>query len=253
MYMRSYKTKAIIIKQYEVGEADRIIIAFSRDFGRLALKARGVRKILAKLKGHLELFTHSKLEIHATMRGSIDTITGAETIDSFRNIRGDLESTSRVYFILEFINKVLPEREGHERIFDLLHYTLSEINKNKSRDKRIILSSHLCLQIFKELGFYPHFRECIRCGEPLEAGNNYFDFDGAGTVCGRCLPTENLIPISDRAIIGLRLLIENEDEELKSIKMPLDTLEEIYNIIERYAQVVIDSELKSKEFVRHVD
>lgn len=296
--MRSYKTKAIIIKRYEVGEADRIIIAFSRDLGLITLSARGVRKILAKLKGHLELFNYSWLLIHKSSRGAVDTIIGAETIHPFKKLRLSLESTSRVYLISEFLNRILPEREGYESIFKLLLYTLKEIENEKERERRLIISSYFLLRAIKELGYAPHFRECIRCQLDLKQGGNYFDPEGGGTVCPDCSVVSNrefqtglkfisdepdpasggvsgrvrrqssssaasigshprqrwgIRAISDKALIGLRLLNENRGIRLLKIKTEKKNLEEISSLIESYVEYILEAEFKSKKFIKEID
>lgn len=257
--MRSYKTKAIIIKQYEVREADRIIVAFSRDFGLITLSARGVRKTLAKLKGHLELFNYSLLLIHRSRSGTIDTITGAETIYSFKKLRRSLESTSRVYLISEFLNRVLPEREKHQEIFKLLLYVLKEIENEIKRERRLIISSYFLLRAIKELGYSPHFRECIRCQASLKQGGNYFDLGGAGTVCPQCSAISEgefqarLKFISDSALVGLRILNENKGLELSKIRAKKAILEEITSLIEDYVEYILESELKSKKFIKQVN
>ncbi len=256
--MRSYKTKAIIIKQYEVGEADRIIVAFSRNFGLITLSARGVRKTLAKLKGHLELYTYSELLIHKS-RGAIDVITGAETIHSFKKLRQSLKSTSRVYLIFEFLNRILPEREKHESIFKLLLYALKEIENEKQRERRLIISSYFLLKAIKELGYAPHFRECIHCQSDLKRGGNYFDLGGAGTVCPECSAISErefearLKFISDGALVGLRILNENKGLKLSKIRAKREILEEIASLIEDYAEYILETELKSKKFIKQVD
>lgn len=256
--MRSYKTKAIILKQYEVGEADRIIIAFSRDLGLITLSAKGVRKILAKLKGHLELFNYSFLLIHKS-RSAIDTITGAETIQSFKQMRRDLRSTSRIYLIGEFLNRALPEREIHPEIFKLLIYLLREFEKGAKRSRRLILISYFLLRSLKYLGYAPHFRECIHCQKKLKKGGNYFYLLGGGTVCPDCSINFNqefkldLEKISDKALIGLRLLNENEGTKLSKIKASSKVLEEMAGMIEKYAEHILEAELKSKRFIKQVD
>ena len=249
---RSYKTKAIIIKQFEVGEADRIIIAFSRDFGLITLKARGVRKILAKLKGHLELLAYTQLEVHKG-RSSLDTIIGAEAIDSFKKIRQNLRSTSRLYLVLEFLNKILPEGESHPQIFDCLLFLLKSLDKKESRKRLIVIITYFYLQALRGLGYYPHFRECIKCQGDLKRGSNFFDFYGAGTICRDCGRGENLTKISDRAVVFLRFLIENKRIFLPKIKISAKISAEAYALVEYYLETTIDSELKSKKFVKLID
>lgn len=256
--MRSYKTKAIIIKQYEVGEADRIIIAFSCDLGLITLAARGVRKTLAKLKGHLELLNYSHLIIHKSQRSSIDTIIGAETIHSFKKLRLSLENTSRIYLVFEFLSRILPEREPHSEIFELLFYVLKDLESDDRRERRLILDSYFLLCSLKHLGYAPHFRECIRCQLNLKKGGNYFDFFGAGTVCPACNYSNeqlqpSLIEVSDKALIGLRVINENNNLQLAKIKADKKTLEEMANLVESYVEYVIEAELKSKKFIKQVD
>lgn len=249
--MRSYKTKAIILKQYEVGEADRIIIAFSRDLGLITLSAKGVRKILAKLKGHLELFNYSFLIIHRSSRGSIDTIIGAETIHPFKKLRNSLKNTSRIFLIFEFLNRALPEREEHRKIFDLLLYLLQELEEKSESERCLMLSSYFLLRALKELGYAPHFRECIRCQAALKKGGNYFDFLGAGSVCPAC--ADGNYQLSDKALIGLRLLNENKGDKLANIKAEKEIIEEMNQLIENYVESVIETELKSKKFIKEID
>lgn len=256
--MNTYKTEGIIIKRHEIGEADRILVVFTKDQGKIALKAKGVRKILAKLKGHLELFNHSRFVIAKSQKGTIDTIIGAETVKAYRELKSSLKKTSRVYQILEFFDKIFAENDPHEKLFRLLVYILDEVEKEGSKDRRLMLISYLNLKTLRSLGFRPHFRECIRCQMPLNRGGNFFDLGGAGTIGRNHVrngeeSSSDLIPVSDEAVIGLRLLIESGKKKLKRIKAKKEVIQEIYDLVERYVSVVIDTELKSKKFAKKVD
>ena len=72
----TYKTEAIIIKRMNLGEADRIVTAFSRDFGKIRFVAKGVRRIKSKFGGSVEPFYKSELLI---VNGkSLDILSNAE-------------------------------------------------------------------------------------------------------------------------------------------------------------------------------
>lgn len=49
-----HHTRALIIRQDSWGEADLLVTALTPDFGKIRLRAQGVRKHGAKLQGHLE-------------------------------------------------------------------------------------------------------------------------------------------------------------------------------------------------------
>ena len=42
--MAIIKTEAIVLKQFDLGEADKIITFYSKDYGKIRAVARGVRK-----------------------------------------------------------------------------------------------------------------------------------------------------------------------------------------------------------------
>jgi hypothetical protein len=57
-----YRTQGIILKTQDVGEADRVFTVFTKQFGKLRLRAVSERKITSKLRGGLELFYLSDIE-----------------------------------------------------------------------------------------------------------------------------------------------------------------------------------------------
>ena len=61
MFIR-YKTKAFILKKTERGEADEALTVFSREFGRIEILAKSVRKIASKLRPGVEIFYLSDIE-----------------------------------------------------------------------------------------------------------------------------------------------------------------------------------------------
>ncbi len=55
-----YQTEGIILNRMEVGEADRILTVFTKEFGMLRLFARGVRRVSSKLNKFLNLFSYGR-------------------------------------------------------------------------------------------------------------------------------------------------------------------------------------------------
>jgi len=60
-HSRTYE--AIILKAYDVGEADRFLILFTRERGKLTARARGVRKPGSRMGGHVLPFQRSSLTL----------------------------------------------------------------------------------------------------------------------------------------------------------------------------------------------
>jgi DNA repair protein RecO len=122
-----YKTEGIIIKKANLGEFDRLITIYSKDFGKIIVKAKAVRKNQAKLRGHLELFLRSHLMI-APGRGW-DIVTGAETIESFPYLHQHLSSLAAAYYLAELIDQLIVGPEKDENIWLLLLSSFQQLNQ----------------------------------------------------------------------------------------------------------------------------
>lgn len=48
MKLRTYSSEGIVLSRKNYGEADRILVILSKNFGKLSLLAKGIRKIKSK-------------------------------------------------------------------------------------------------------------------------------------------------------------------------------------------------------------
>ncbi|HLB27717.1 MAG TPA: DNA repair protein RecO, partial [Dehalococcoidales bacterium] len=125
---RNYQTEAVIIKKTKLGEADSILTLYTPHLGKIQGFAKSLRKPKSKMAGHLELLTHSAVTL---ARGrNIDTITGAQTINSFLPLKTDLDLTSYALYVIELVNQFTAEHAEHienRRLFQLLLDTLERL------------------------------------------------------------------------------------------------------------------------------
>jgi len=146
--IRSYKTTAIILKRTNFSEADRLITVFTKNYGKLKLIGKGIRKLTSRKKGHLELFTLTNLQIAKTK--SIDIITEAEAIDNFPNLRKNLNRVHIAYLFSELTDKLTAEGQEHQEVYHLLLESLKALN-SQSAPKTLIINFEK--QLLKVLGF----------------------------------------------------------------------------------------------------
>ncbi len=69
--MSIYQTNAIVLKREDIFEADRIYHLYAKDFGKVRAIAGSVRKINAKLSGHLEPFNIIWVELATKKNGDL--------------------------------------------------------------------------------------------------------------------------------------------------------------------------------------
>lgn len=126
---RIYKAEGIILKRRNSGETDRILTVFSKQYGKLRLLAKGVRRISSRRGPHLEVFSHVIMMVH---KGKvIDIVTEAQSLDRFEKLRSDLSRVSAAYYLCELVNSLTPEKQEHRDVFALLLRALRALEENK--------------------------------------------------------------------------------------------------------------------------
>ena len=57
-----YRTQGFILKKTDRGEADQILTIYTKDFGKLEILGKAIRKIKSKLRSGADLFYFSEIE-----------------------------------------------------------------------------------------------------------------------------------------------------------------------------------------------
>ena len=63
--MGIYKAEAIVLRSMVYRESDRILTLFTREAGKVSAIAKGVRKTTSRLRGAVQLFSHTRLVLIA--------------------------------------------------------------------------------------------------------------------------------------------------------------------------------------------
>ena len=126
---QTIRTKAIVLRRTNYGEADRIIQIITPDSGRLSVMARGVRREKSRLAGGIELFAVCDLVLTHGTKSTSDlwTLTGARLGMFFDQIMSDY---NRLQFGYEAIKQTARAAEtiDEPEFYHLLEATFSALN-----------------------------------------------------------------------------------------------------------------------------
>lgn len=103
-----------------------MLTVFSKDFGKLQIKAKGVRRITSRRSSHIELLNHSRISLYKAH--TIPVLTEIETLKGFEDIKNDLYKVGFAYHICELIDGLCPENQENPAVFDLLCSTLRSLS-----------------------------------------------------------------------------------------------------------------------------
>ena len=150
MKSRNFSSQAIILSRKNYSEADRIITAFSRDFGKLTFLAKGVRGVKSRKRGHLEIF--NLLNFSASRGRDMNLMTEAEVVNNFSLIRKSLKKTAVAYFLVDVVKRVTRDEEEHREVFDLLSEYLQKLETTTAMKS---LRNDFSYKLLVLLGFWP--------------------------------------------------------------------------------------------------
>jgi DNA repair protein RecO (recombination protein O) len=238
---REYQTEAIVIRKTKLGEADSILTLFTPGLGKIQGFARSLRKPKSRLAGHLELLTYSNVSF---ARGhNIDTITGAQTINSFLPLKDDLWLMSYGLYIAELVNQFTAEHQEHEDIFKLTLATLERLPKAENKE---LLLRYFELHLLQDAGYRPQLRECVACHKQLQPQTNYFNALGGGVLCPDCAsvrPAAASLSVNSQKV--LRALQGNDWEAVSGLRISDDLAREIELCLSGYLKHLLEKEVKS--------
>jgi len=233
---------ALILQRRPYRESDILVTAYTLDFGKLTLVARGAKKLQSKLAGHLEPLTRADLMIVAG-RG-FDYVGGALTADAYPSIRADLNKLYYAGRALGLFDRLVGEGEADRELFFLLIEWLERLGAQADcgRERGELYLAAFSLQLLGATGYRPRLDNCLDCGRPLQPGRNYFSLLYGGLVGGDCFDqrketatgSDDLLKISDNCVKVLRLITQRNPEDLDKLKLDKKLSAELSHITESF-------------------
>lgn len=150
MIPRKYSSEGIILARRNFSEADRILTVYSRDFGKIHLLAKGIRRPISRKRGHVEIFSHIKFSAVSGKR--LDLVTEAQIVENFAEIRKNLKKVSLAYFFVEAILRTTREEEPNFEIFELTLKHLKDLKREKMLKE---FRKAFVRKLLEILGFWP--------------------------------------------------------------------------------------------------
>jgi len=243
MFIR-YRTFGFVFKKEERGEADQIFKIFTKDFGKIEVLGKGIRKISSKLRSQIDIFYLSEIEF---IQGKIHKrLTDALLIKKFKNLRKSFKRLSIAYKICEILDELIKGEEKDERIWNLILETFKNLdNPNLSFTICNLQFYYFFWNLVSILGQKPELYFCCICQKRLKPGKIYFSEKEGGTICSVCFQkTKEGREVSQNLVKILRIILEKDFDFLKRLKIKEKEFEELSKISDSYFHFLTENEVK---------
>ncbi len=180
---RTYKTRAIVLRARNLGEADRIYTLFGEESGKFDAVAKGVRRTKSHFSGRLEFASEVALGMH---RGrNLDVITSAEIFRARWAAIVDPAVFATAHLLAELIDAFCEPELALPEVYALLRGALRAL---ETTAEPAALVPRFQLRLLGALGFAPEAARCVRCATDLGGRPGWAELEAGGLACEACRP-----------------------------------------------------------------
>jgi DNA repair protein RecO (recombination protein O) len=245
---RTVRTEGVVLRHSDWGEADRLLVIYSRELGKMRAVAKGARKLHSRKAGHLEPFTRVKLLL---ARGrDFWIVTQAESIDAYLSIREDLVRTGYAAYVMELADRFNYEEGENRSMYHLVTDTLERI---ASMPDPFIAVRYYDIRLLDLLGFRPELNNCLRCQEVIQPQDQFFDAAMGGVLCPRCgesVATARTISLN--TLKYLRHFQRSTFQEASRAPLTPEVKQEMETLMHYYLTFLLERRLNTPGFIHEV-
>ncbi|TMB71887.1 MAG: DNA repair protein RecO [Chloroflexi bacterium] len=248
MPSRTYRAEAIVLRAVDLGEADRILVLFTRHFGKVHVIAKGIRRATSRMAGHAEPLTHATYQL---ARGrELDVLTGAEARAIYPELRDDLGRIAAGWYCAELIDRFTVERVPSAPLFDLLETALRHLDAGYAAS---LVCRWFDLHLLDRSGFRPELADCVSCRKPLEERENAWNAASGGATCDACAHrTQTGMSLSVRALKSLRYLLLSDFANAARLRVDTALASELERHLRLFVQHVIDRDITAARLIDEI-
>jgi DNA repair protein RecO (recombination protein O) len=238
------KTDGLVIRDLNVGEADRIVTILTRKKGVVRASARGARIVKSRISPATALLSHTDFTLFQGRDKYI--IDEAEPLDFFMGLRRDLDKLALAQYIAELEGFIAPQ-EAEAEIY--LRIALNALHLIDAGLRPLpLIKAAVEMRLLTIAGYMPELVACRGCGA-FEADVMYLEPGSASIICSDC-PKEpgERYPLSRGAMAALRHTVYADFERLFSFSLPAQPLEELVTASERYLLHCLERSFTTLEF-----
>ncbi len=237
------RTEAIVLRQRPLGDADRICVLFSPTRGRIEAVAKGVRRPLSKLSGHVEPLSRGQFGLAAGR--SLDIVTEAQTLDSWPALHDDVDRITEALAMAELVDRSTDVDVSAGPLYQLLRHTFEALVETASPRA---VRWWFTLRFLDWQGYRPELDACVRCRTAVTPEDNGYSAADGGVVCPRCHGAGVGHRLSSPVFRLLRYMRRSSCEATAQVRVDAAASAELERHLRLSLEQALDGRLRSRSF-----
>lgn len=242
-----FTTDALVIKEMNVGESDRLVTLFTRDYGIIRAFASGTKNLKSKKASGTSLLTFSSVSV--AKRGDTYKIYEAQPIRMFFKAGSDIIRLSVSQYFCELALELAPAGTPNEELLRLILNSLHFLTEDGHEPALIKAITEL--RAASVSGYMPNLVACCGCGK-FEDDIMRFDLLNGQLYCSDCRSTGEYVNIDRTLLTAMRHIIYSEFKNLYSFTIPDKSAKLLSDITGRYITAQTEHRFSTLDFYNSV-
>ncbi|MEK6257973.1 MAG: DNA repair protein RecO [Planctomycetota bacterium] len=228
--MSAEKAEGLILRVTDFSETSRIVVLFTREFGKISALAKGGRRLKGPFESALDLLATCQIVFLRKNTSGLDLLTEAKLVTRFRPQERDLTCLYAGYYVAELLLGLTEDYDPHPELYSAAQEALESFSASETTRLGVLRFE---LMVLREIGQLPDFDACVACGTRLTEGRTfgYYVAQG-GLICPECQPEEHsqLITIHAGAAAALRLLAGDNEQTWRRLTLSQQQFKEMKQV-----------------------
>lgn len=242
----------MVIGSFPLGESDRIVSFFSKDFGKIRGVARAARRMRSRFGSALELLTLGELVFFDTGRSDLVQVDHFDIVHPFESLRGDLERLGQAAWMVECVARLTADRDPSATLYGLLVRALRTIEAGAPPRRAATTFGLRCVDV---LGHRLRIDACVGCGRRgSERGAMVaIDVEAGGLTCAVCAGrTRGALRVDARTLGALRRLRAMRWSDAMGVDLGA-TEDRVREIVDLHVARLAGQPARASRFLREIE
>ncbi len=242
-----FTTEALVIKEMNVGETDKLLTLFSKEHGIIKAFASGAKGIKSKKGAATSLLTYANFAIkdkNGTFR-----IYEATPIAMFFGAGSDIEVLTLSQYFCELSACFAVNGVNNGEFLRLILNSLHFLTVKKRYPPLIKAITELRIAMIS--GYAPNLIACDNCGK-FEDDVMFFNVDEGILLCSECQHDGNCYAADKTMISAMRHIVYSDFRKLYNFEIPNDKAKLLSEITSAYLLTQTDHRFKTLDFYNSI-
>lgn len=177
-------SEAMVLRTYDLAEADKIAVCFTRDAGVVRGVARGARRLKSRFGAGLEPFTQINLSYFEKEGRELVTLQHLEITHSYFKLSDNVEVVNGMAYMSDLVMAFSPPHEPNEVMYRMIRACLEVIEQTPENVSQAL--RYFEAWMLKLTGFFSVALRCSNCNRKFdEKASSYLDAE-LNQLCRAC-------------------------------------------------------------------